>query len=382
MSNIQGDGCHWVPLGTIKQEEEDEKIKIEEMEELMQRTSPELAEVANSARVDTLPKISRNKYDAAYSAFTEYKKQHKTPATTQNVLCAYFKELSNTHASSTLWNRYSMLKAEIKAKENISIESYTDLIAFIRNQAVNYTPKQSEILTKDDVRKFLEIAPDREFLAAKVILIMGLMGACRCQELKDMKITNIEDRDSLLVVNIPDTKTRNPRKFVIVAGPILDIVKKYRNMRPPYIPDPSFFVQYRNGKCTSQVMGKHSLAAIPYKIATFLKLPEPKNYTGHCFRRTATTIFFNEGGDFVCLKELGGWKSDAVTRRYIKQSIKQETKICNVLTEAININENNATPTSRHTTTTTVKDISASTNSNNIIISNCIVHIHNYGKGV
>jgi hypothetical protein len=39
---------------------------------------------------------------------------------------------------------------------------------------------------------------------------MGIFGACRCQELTNMKINDDEDKGSYLCVAIPDTKTNKP----------------------------------------------------------------------------------------------------------------------------------------------------------------------------
>ena len=97
------------------------------------------------------------------------------------------------------------------------------------------------------------------------------MGACRSQELRDIKITNFQERDSLVIITLPDTKTNVSQKFVI-NGVILDIQKKYQALGPPKTTSTDFFLQYRSGKCMDQAIGKHTIAAMPKAIATFLKL--------------------------------------------------------------------------------------------------------------
>ncbi|KAJ8977564.1 hypothetical protein NQ317_005412 [Molorchus minor] len=59
---------------------------------------------------------------------------------------------------------------------------------------------------------------------------------------------------------------------------------------------------------------------IPYKIANFLKLSNPKQYTGHCFRRSSTSILANAGADLLTVKRDGGWNSNAVAEGYIETS--------------------------------------------------------------
>ncbi|KAJ8942463.1 hypothetical protein NQ317_003950, partial [Molorchus minor] len=51
-------------------------------------------------------------------------------------------------------------------------------------------------------------APDDKYLMFKVVAAMGILGACRREELCQMSLNNIEDLGNILVVNIPDSKTR------------------------------------------------------------------------------------------------------------------------------------------------------------------------------
>ena len=39
----------------------------------------------------------------------------------------------------------------------------------------------------------------------------------------------------------------------------------------------------------------YAFGAIPRKIASFLKVDDPKSYPGHAFRISSTTIFANDG---------------------------------------------------------------------------------------
>ena len=139
-----------------------------EDDEVMLCTPPELKELADSAQVDRLPKISRTKYETAYLDFVKFKKIHKTSVSTDNVVLAYFKELSKTHAPSSLWNRFSMLKSFIKIKEKVDLGSFENLAGFLKQTSVGFEPKQSDVLTKDQIRQFISDAPDLQFLATKV----------------------------------------------------------------------------------------------------------------------------------------------------------------------------------------------------------------------
>lgn len=88
-----------------------------------------------------------------------------------------------------------------------------------------------------------------------------------------------------------------------------------------------FFIGYHNGKCTRQSVGINTIAAIPKKIAEFLKLRNPLTYTGHCFRRTSATLLADAGADSTLLKRHGNWKSSSVAESYIENSVENKLRI-------------------------------------------------------
>ena len=95
-----------------------------------------------------------------------------------------------------------------------------------------------------------------------------------------------------------------------------------------------FFVYYNNGKCSSQVVGKNTFGNIPFKIATYLKLPNPKDYTGHCFRRSSATLLADAGEDILNIKRHAGWKSTTVAEGYIEDSVVNKIKIAEKIVNA------------------------------------------------
>lgn len=157
---------------------------------------------------------------------------------------------------------------------------------------------------------------------------MGVAGACRRDELMKLTIDDLQEKDSLLFVNIPDTKTHIPRSFTVTSGQEdwLTIFRKYAALRPSTVENRRFFMTYRKGKCLSQPVGVNTFGKIPQKIAEFLKLPNPSAYTGHCFRRISATLLANTGADILCLKRHGGWKSSTVAEGYIDDSVQNKVK--------------------------------------------------------
>lgn len=162
-------------------------------------------------------------------------------------------------------------------------------------------------------------------LELQVIAIFGVHGATRSNELHKLGVSNVDDRKSVIVVSLFDTKTKQDRSFCITDKEcevsFLEIVRKYIALRPKNVPHNKFFVNYRQKKCTTQPVGINTIYKIPKKIADFLKLPNSEMYTGHCFRRSAATMLSNSGADVVTVKRLGGWKSSSVAETYIEESI-------------------------------------------------------------
>lgn len=111
-----------------------------------------------------------------------------------------------------------------------------------------------------------------------------------------MKTTDIDFLENKVVVLIQ--KVHHPRSFVITNPEWIAILNQYMNLRKN-INNDRFFMQIRFGNVTKQPFGKNTIAEFPRKIATWLKLKNSNNFTGHCFRRTAAAVFANT---------MGGWR--------------------------------------------------------------------------
>jgi integrase len=64
-----------------------------------------------------------------------------------------------------------------------------------------------------------------------------------------------------------------------------------------------------------------------------VKLQNPEEFTGHCFRRTSTTFLADAGANLSNIKRHGGWKSTSVAEGYIENSIQNKINIAKKNTE-------------------------------------------------
>lgn len=195
-----------------------------------------------------------------------------------------------------------------------------------------------------------------------MVYILGVAGACRREELAFLKVSQIEDLGTALLIKIPDNKTNRPRSFT-VTGEYLRYYRKYSLLRPPnFEGNDRFFLGYRNGKCCKQNVGIHKIGAIPFEIASHLKLANAKEYTGHCFRRTSATLLADAGADITLLKRHGGWKSSTVAEGYVDESINNKLEIANkILNHLPHTSTVRNTITSQHSQENSILDTDLTT---------------------
>jgi len=128
------------------------------------------------------------------------------------------------------------------------------------------------------------------------VAIIGIFGDCRNCELTDLMVNNVEVHGNVLLVKVERTEIKRKRSFTITNddGPAglkyFDIVLNYMRLRPNVCPSKRFFLGYRNGRCIAQPLGKNSIGQMPMRIAKYLKLVNPKNYTGELFLVSTSSI--------------------------------------------------------------------------------------------
>lgn len=148
-----------------------------------------------------------------------------------------------------------------------------------------------------------------------------------------MNLNDIEDLGTKLLISIPENKTNKPRSF-IVNDAYLHLYRKYVASRPPNYDSSRFFFKYRDGRGYRQVVGVHQFGKMPEIVASYLNLPNPSDYTGHCFRRSSATMLVDAGANLTCLKRHGGWKSSSVAESYIDDSITNKVDVANKILRA------------------------------------------------
>lgn len=220
----------------------------------------------------------------------------------------------------------------ISLKLHVDISKFSSLVALLKRKSEGYRSKKSKVLEKGDVEKFLVEACDEKYLFTKVALIVGIAGGCRREELKDLLFKDVKDEGYCMKFFLPVTKTKISRESYVTAGDVqgidmVQIIRRYIGLRPNNVPHGRFFIQFRNGTCSKQPVGINTFGSMPKQIATYLKLEDPAAYTGHCFRRSSTSMLADSGADLVTVKRHGGWRSNTVAEGYIENSRENKRKI-------------------------------------------------------
>jgi len=129
---------------------------------------PDIVEAVKEVAMDSLPTKSKRQYTAAYNAFKKWRTEKKTSSFLEEVFVAYFKELSEKHAPPTLWTQYSMIKTCVKNFDHIDLAKYNVLISFIKKKNARYKKKKAKIFEPNEIRKFINEAPNEVYLCKKV----------------------------------------------------------------------------------------------------------------------------------------------------------------------------------------------------------------------
>ncbi|KAJ8910244.1 hypothetical protein NQ315_002568 [Exocentrus adspersus] len=287
-------------------------------EESREETTDEIRSVAAAAKDSLLPSKSKHLYEETYNAYRKWCCNKKIKSTCEDSILAYFNSDLSRYKSSSLWSKYSMLRSTINLREGIDISKFPSVIPFLKRKGEGYKPKKSLILTREHICEFLIKADTKEHLFNKVILILGVAGACRRQELVTLSTTCVQDCGTHFLVKLEDTKTKAERSFIITPEDTVPFDL-------PGLRTIDFFVNYIKEKCTVQPVGIHKIGSVPSLVAKFLHLENFSSYTGHCVRRSSATLLANAGANMEVIKRHGGWRSSTVAEGYIEDC--ENTKI-------------------------------------------------------
>lgn len=141
---------------------------MDENEEAFTCTPPEIVQLATATTSTLIPETSKSIYNKTYATFNEWRLRNNTNSFSENVLLAYFAELSAKYKPSSLWSFYSIIKSMLRINHDVDLEKYGKLRAFLKRKSEGFQAKKSSTLTSKEIKTFIDKAPDEVFLLHKV----------------------------------------------------------------------------------------------------------------------------------------------------------------------------------------------------------------------
>lgn len=145
------------------------------MEDLERTNTPnELINEASEASKQLLPSKSKARYDQIYNDYTEWKKLKNATSNSERTVLSYFSEMAKTKDGkkglkpTTVWAKYSMLKATLKIYEKVDISTYQSLTAFLKRKGEGHVKKKAKTFTEEQIQHFIDNAADEIWLDVKV----------------------------------------------------------------------------------------------------------------------------------------------------------------------------------------------------------------------
>ncbi|XP_043267094.1 uncharacterized protein [Venturia canescens] len=234
---------------------------------------------------------SSDRYLLVYNTYKTWREENKKSLSSseENNLIIYFRTLKEKLKPPTLWSIWSMLKKTLNINENINIHHFLKLKILIKTNAKGYKPKKACVLRWNHITKFMDEASNHTYLAMKflqVILIFGVCGCLRCDEITNMKVEDVEDLTDKYLVSINYNKNDYAGQFSI-GNLFYDTVKKYISLGPS------------------------------------------DKFSDRFFIKTSATLLSDSGANMQMVKQLGRWRSDIIAQGYIENSMRNREMIYN-----------------------------------------------------
>lgn len=117
---------------------------------------------------DAFPVKSRRVYEVVYNSFTEWRQANNTCSFSEDIFLAYFKDMTKIYKASTLLTHYSLLRNILNVTYNINLQPYPKVRAFLKKCSEDCQPRKSRIFSEEEIKQFIDKAPDYTYLAIKV----------------------------------------------------------------------------------------------------------------------------------------------------------------------------------------------------------------------
>ncbi|KAJ8915592.1 hypothetical protein NQ315_012477 [Exocentrus adspersus] len=299
-----------------------------------------------------IPQKSNDAYKKEYDKFMKWVEEQKVTDISERVMLAYLQKMSEQYKASTMWAIHSKLQCLLRQSQlvqlsrlwlrinkGVDIKLFAKVHAFMKAISKNDVAKKAYVFNEEDLRKFFIDAPDITYLFLKVVAICGIFGSCRRCELCDLRLHDIKEEGSVLIITIRPSKTVKARRFTVADSEAISYVRLTE-----------FSYDMIRGNVPIKWLVLIHLDHVPRKLHVILNwmilqntrdmlfdLAEMKGGIIHqetpC---TSATIMANSGMTTDQIQRQVGWKSSAVATGYVEESISNKKNVSNIIGSAIN----------------------------------------------
>ena len=307
---------------------------------------------------ESYPAKSKVVYLKAFKLFEKFLKAKNqwqpdvVPSELQVLNYFYYLRHELRWAPTTLWSTYARVNAVMIRVYGVSLKSYARVANVLKSYDSGHTVKQASIFTPQQIEDFVsdpELS-SKYWLVRKVVALIGYFGGFRNIELKSLKFENCKLDSMGYWFSFQRSKQRGrlehssicvPRRQVDWIPVVSDSSRTALDFDPASLIDlylaecqadfgcsrdelKGDFFRATHGekglKFTRLTLGKNTIGKVGVQAATELCLPNPENFTGHCWRRSCGTSASDSGVNVTTLMGMMGWSSPKTAMVYVKKS--------------------------------------------------------------
>ena len=128
---------------------------------------------SSDSAVDTMFKKrlkTKSAQERAYTIYSQWKEKNGVTTSERSLLNYFFQFYREKYSPTTIGTHFAKLKRSVKKYECIDISRYFILYASVIK--LEYQSKKSRVFTTEQLKKFLQEAPENRFLLHKVTYFM------------------------------------------------------------------------------------------------------------------------------------------------------------------------------------------------------------------
>ena len=213
---------------------------------------------------------------------------------TQEELVAFFAGMDGEKAKSTVNQQRAQIKRFYKWLEGDD-EEYPQKVKWIKVKPPQSKIQRGDLITKDEMKKFLNVARD---YMEKALLVMLYESGARVAEFCSITLGNVKINSDEVLVTIRHGKT-GPRTLTLVRT--LTPLKTYLNFMHPCPRDPNTHLFFRNNRPLTPWSVKKILDELT-QLANV-----QRRITPHIFRHSRATELAKKGWNEAKLRYYFGW---------------------------------------------------------------------------